>query len=806
MKSIRHCSTTGFISAFLLFLLCGCSFSAEEVPTPTPETDPVLARNLAAMVKSSGILDLEWQQPKEVVAGNNESLSEPMTEAFPSPAALQSARDYSDAHKGHGLLVWYQGQLVDSHFGEGLSATSPFAAFSMHKSVFALVLLAAVEDGIIGSLDETVGAYIPAWRDDPRGEMTFRQLLQQVSGLAHFPMSSGDPRGVALSLSSRISATALSYPLAAPPGTEFNYSNVNSQILGIALENALQSKGIRYADFLSERLWRPLGNNDATLWLEDEGGSPRFYAGLAAGLADWLRVGVMLLNEGRVGERQILSEASVEEFSTPSALNRSYGLNTWLGGDWHTTRRYGPKTKAGVLHAEPYLAPGVVFFDGFGGQRVYVVPSRGLVIARFGEVDMSYDDSVIVNTLLQGLIDADARTSLEAYRTDDANELYAARFAQLEREAQNGRGLAGYDPMIPLPGPVNVQALPRGDADWMDASLQDWLVEFGAKTNSEALMVWHKGSVVFEEYPKKRGAADLVVSRSLSKPLSVIAVGRALQRGFIGSLDEPASKYLTEWQGTDRESISIRHLLQMRSGLAMQGNSMEADDVMNRAYLHPYHVDVILREYPLVNEPGIRYDYSNANAELIAPIIERATGRRYEDWLSEAVLTPLGAAGGDIWVNRIGGTTHSGCCARLPAETYLRLAVLYSNDGVWEGERLLPEGFVEQIRTPTETNVHTGMGVYVAGPYIEARGAANPDFSLGKTLHSEAYLDKDLYLFDGNSNQVVYLIPRHDLIVLRIGARPPKDNAWDNPVLPNRLLRELSEKTGAELVPQPGPG
>jgi CubicO group peptidase (beta-lactamase class C family) len=409
MFSSRPPLTAVLVTALLLALSSTGSFASHEVVVPTPETDPVLARNLAAMSTQKSILDLEWLQPREVVAGTSDPVTPGVADTFPTPDALKKAREYSDAHKGLGLLVWHEGQLVDSHFSEGVSASTPFAAFSMHKSLLALALVAAVEDGIVASLDDMVGTYIPEWRDDTRGKITLRQLLQQVSGLAHFSMASGDPRAMALVLSSRISDTALSYPLAEPPGSEFNYNNVNSQIIGIALENALEKRGMRYAEYLSERLWRPLGNSDASLWIEHVGGSPRYFSGLAAGLIDWLHVGVMLLNEGRVRDRQLLSEESIALLSAPGALNAGYGLNIWLSGDWHPVRSYGPRTPAGVPHAQPFLASPVLFFDGFGGQRVYVVPSRSLVIARFGEVDMTYDDSIIVNALVQGLIDAESQ-------------------------------------------------------------------------------------------------------------------------------------------------------------------------------------------------------------------------------------------------------------------------------------------------------------------------------------------------------------------------------------------------------------
>jgi CubicO group peptidase (beta-lactamase class C family) len=744
--------------------------------------------------------DLAWRQPTVAVDGSDAALPDVSQKSFPTTASLTAVKDYSDAHSGKGLLVWYDGQLVVRHFAENITDKTHFSGFSMHKSVLALAVLAAVEDRIVGSLDDPIASYLRPWKDDPRGEITLRQLLQQTSGLSHYTFSSGDPRAAALGLSSAINKTALQYPLAEPPGTRFNYNNVNAQLAGMVLEQALQRSGRTYAEYLSERLWRPLGNNEASLWLEGEGGSPRYFAGLHAGLADWLRIGIMLADS----EQRVLSQESLAAFTAPGDLNAGYGLGVWLGGNWQPQRHYGPTTAATIPHAEPYLAPNVVFFDGFGGQRVYVVPSAGLVIARFGEVDMSYDDSFIVNTLLRGLIDAKAQNSRQAYASEASEGMYSRRVEQLLRQARDGSGLPGYDPLVPLPGTDKISKLPRGKATWLDEEARGWLSELGAGSNSQALMVWHEGEVVFEEYFKETDATALVISRSLSKPLSVIAVGRAIQEGFIEDLDQPASRYLKEWQGTDKAGITLRYLLQMRSGLAPQSNSAESDDVMHRAYLHPYHIDVILQEYPLVTKPGTRYDYSNANAELIAPIIERATGRRYEEWLSEAVLRPLGAAGGDIWVDRIGGTAHSGCCTRLPAETYLRLALLQLQDGIWQGKRLLPEGYAQQIITPTATNPHSGMGAYLAGPYVKGRGAGNPDFKYGKTKHAEPYLDRGLYLFDGNANQVVYIIPRHDLIVLRVGAAPPKDQAWDNSVLPNRILRELSEATGVQLIPQPG--
>jgi len=420
---------------------------------------------------------------------------------------------------------------------------------------------------------------------------------------------------------------------------------------------------------------------------------------------------------------------------------------------------------------------------------------------------MTYVASFMVNTLLGGLKEQGIASALTQYRSESADDTYNARFAQLVDQTRAGSGLAGYDPLIDLPGAETVTPLPRdpASAPWLDGETRKWLDSFGAANNSSAIMIWQKGQVIYENYFGDNTPATLGITRSLSKPVSIMAMGRALQLGYIQSLDQPVDEFLTEWKDSDKSAMTLRHLLQMRSGLARQGQSMEAESFLNRAYLHPYHIEVILHDYPMEHPPGTRYDYSNANSELVAPIIQRATGRRYENWVGQTVFDPIGAAGGKIWANRLGGTVHSGCCALLPAETILKLSVLIMNDGIWDGERLLPENYVEAITTTTEYNPHTGMGMYVAGPYIKNRGAANPDVPYGHTLHSEPYLDKDLYLFDGNGHQVSYHIPRHDLIILRTGTRPPSEITWDNTELPNRLLRQYAKVTGAELVPQPGP-
>jgi len=149
---------------------------------------------------------------------------------------------------------------------------------------------------------------------------------------------------------------------------------------------------------------------------------------------------------------------------------------------------------------------------------------------------------------------------------------------------------------------------------------------------------------------------------------------------------------------------------------------------------------------------------------MVALVIERASSQRFGDFVSKQILEPLGAAGGAIWVGREGGLAHSGCCKLLPAETWLRMAILLLNNGKHNGKQFLPKAYVEAMRTSTAENPHYGLGIWVAEPYTKRRSFSGT--KLGpQVLHSEPYLDPNTYMFDGNSNQVVWVIPSQQLKV-----------------------------------------
>lgn len=370
----------------------------------------------------------------------------------------------------------------------------------------------------------------------------------------------------------------------------------------------------------------------------------------------------------------------------------------------------------------------------------------------------------------------------------DADAVYAQRLAILtgggpmETLYQPREPVAGAPTALPVAQPGRTSIKP----DALDAARS-----YAEASGAQAFIVWHDGKVQDETYFAGTNADTPLASKSLSKPMTAMIVGRAMEMGKIKSLDQSVSDFITEWKGTPKEAMLIRHLLDMRTGFLEQGFNADPNHPWNLAYLSVDHGTYIVKDYPLTDAPGTRYGYSNATSELVALVIERATGRRYAEFVGTELLIPTGAPGGEVWVNRPGGLAHSGCCMMLPARAWLHLAKLLLDDGKVGTKRLLPKGYVQEMTTATAQNRHYGLGLWVAGPYVERRGFGAPGAPGPKVLHSEPYLDKDLFLFDGNGNQTVFVSRKTGLIALRMGPNPPKNVDWDNAYLPNTLLRGL---------------
>lgn len=385
--------------AFMVLLALTASAPAQQIP----ERDINAA---AKALQSATTLDTNKYNPRAPLSPCElRPLQRPIFKMSVKLAdALTAAKTYSAAQQGLALIILQDGKVLHESYEAGANPKTLTASASMMKSLLALTIGIAVQKKLIGSIDDPVGLYLSEWKDDPRGKITLRQFLTMSSGLKLY--SFADPSGDSLKLllSTDINAVALRHPLQDAPGAVFRYNNANSQIAGIVIDRQARKMGYRdFRDFIQRELWCPLGNGAGELWLDREGGNPHYFAGLHASAEDWTRIGELIRNEGRVGKRQVVPAQWIAEMLRPSVNNPNYGLQVWLGSPPDGKRRYSAENPIAITHSEPYMANDVLFFDGFGGQRVYVVPSKGITIARTGFTNMAYDDAVIVNAVLKGL-------------------------------------------------------------------------------------------------------------------------------------------------------------------------------------------------------------------------------------------------------------------------------------------------------------------------------------------------------------------------------------------------------------------
>jgi CubicO group peptidase (beta-lactamase class C family) len=379
-----------------------------------------------------------------------------------------------------------------------------------------------------------------------------------------------------------------------------------------------------------------------------------------------------------------------------------------------------------------------------------------------------------------------------------ANAAYMQRYLRMAVSQARGESQRAdwYEPVDKVPGAAAVVPLPVAATPVVSAAALDSADAYARETKSQGLVVWQGGAVQAAKFYGGFKPDELIASKSMAKMVVGIVIGRAIALGHIKSLDQPVSDFITEWQGTDKEGPTIRQFLQNSSGISrFSYNDFKPWSQTMREYLSDRHEEILINETKRDYEPGTEYDYSMITSDVLALVVERATGMRYADFLGKELLAPIGAAGGTVYVNRPGGLAHSGCCLMLPAESFVRIGALMARDGVWEGQRLLPEGWVKETVTPSPANPKWGLHMWIGSPCVKRlRWFPERSQPVG-VLHSECYLADDLFLFDGSGNQAMWIVPSKDLVVLRFGPpptrRPGEPGEFDNSRLPNTIMRGM---------------
>ncbi len=383
---------------------------------------PFLQRSwrLAALPDSGEWPD-SFYQPVARIGGAAAAMVVAEDPATPSiePAALAAAAAWAEANNSVALLVTHREKLVLERYWQGMKPDQLFSGRAMARSLSGMLTGFAVLNGKL-SLDDRLDKYLTEWAREPRGAITLRQLLQNVGGLEEVPLNAVAPpagagvvdrvfagtrnyfgKNARLSLGSDFTHTALSFGLAHEPGFRFVLSNANAQLAGVILERALEDDYERLVDKL---LWTPLAAGPAEFYMDRANGMPAVYCCMRATARGFLRVGMLLANDGVIDGLRVLPKGWVAEMARGSQANPLYGLQLWSGKARAGVREYQQGSGQGVRHGEDYAADDVIWMEGGGGRTVWAIPSQQLVIVRLGRASNDWDASRLPNLLLRGLI------------------------------------------------------------------------------------------------------------------------------------------------------------------------------------------------------------------------------------------------------------------------------------------------------------------------------------------------------------------------------------------------------------------
>lgn len=319
--------------------------------------------------------------------------------------SILAAAKYSAEHDGISFLILYDGELIYDDYPNGGSESRYHELASGTKSFTGVLAMAAIEDGIIESLEENVSDTITEWKNDARkSKITVRSLLNLTSGINPGSETSQQVPSYASAIQNRASEV---------PGKKFAYGPAHFQCFGEFLQRKLVASGSEESvlEYLERRIFKPIGLEHGP-WRTDTDGNAHLPSGVRLTASQWAKFGELVRLGGRWNETQIVSQDSIKECLTGSPANPAYGLTFWLNEPVADAQRRSIRQlrfATDDLTSYKNIPSDIVFAAGAGKQRLFISPDAKLVVVRqaSGIVDSlegkqsQYSDAVFLKNLFE---------------------------------------------------------------------------------------------------------------------------------------------------------------------------------------------------------------------------------------------------------------------------------------------------------------------------------------------------------------------------------------------------------------------
>ena len=282
-----------------------------------------------------------------------------------------------------------------------------------------------------------------------------------------------------------------------------------------------------------------------------------------------------------------------------------------------------------------------------------------------------------------------------------------------------------------------------------------------------AFVVLKDGKKVAERYDKGITPHTQLLSWSMGKSFTNALVGIMAKDGLV---DIYAPTGIPEWAGDERSKITLNDLMQMQSGLEWNEDYGNRSDV-NLMLHREQDMGLYAINKPLEHEPGTFWYYSSGSTNIVMRYLRSkfASNDEFIRYIDERLFKPLGIRGAHFEPDMNGTPVGSSYLYVTPRD-YASFAQMFLDDGVVNGERILPEGWVDYTRTPASAS----KGAYGAFFWLN-RNHVCPD------------VPEDMYSCNGHDGQQIYIIPSEGLVVVILSYSPKPDRVIEF----NRLLKDI---------------
>lgn len=355
---------------------------------------------------------------------------------------------------------------------------------------------------------------------------------------------------------------------------------------------------------------------------------------------------------------------------------------------------------------------------------------------------------------------------------------YAARILTLFRSDINDYKVF---PNRPIENASIISRIERGDLAipnavtyrYKDSLHTEDLATLLERTGTKAFLVLKDDKMIYETYLES-SKQEINTSFSVAKSFDSALIGAAIADGLIDSLDDPIIKYIPELSGRGLDTMTIRNLLRMDTGIRYRSEADMiapfSDDALT--YYPPNLRKIALRVQASTTPIGEAFHYNNFHPLLEGLILERVSGMPVAEYLQERIWKPMGAEYPASWSldSQASGFEKMESGINATAVDFARFGLLYLHKGFWNGQQILPAEWVEESVSPDPTDKREFEGY----PFWKEIGGYY-GFHWWGLNNSDGSFD---FMARGNLGQLIYVAPRENMVIVRLGDERDSQVIW----------------------------